>query len=209
MRYGQILDGFFTAAAYRALMRWSRVPLGLLVIVVTGAALAGCGGGKDEPRVATAGGRPTAAATATGDPVTAYVEGVRAYVACLRAEGLKVTDPNAQGKFTFEGDLQLLKSDPKFTTAQQKCKKLLPAVPSVLQSRPARTQEEIKMARDYAKCMRENGAADFPDPGPDGYYPASAPGEQGWDQTSEGARRATQACASIIGDPSATSGGVG
>ncbi len=185
--------------------------MGLLVVVaVAGIALTGCDSARREAQVATAGGTPTAAAAAaTADTVVAYVEGVRAYVKCLRADGVQVTDPDSKGRYTLEGDLGLLKSDPKFVATQEKCRDLLSPVPSGLQDRPARTLEEIKTARDYATCMRENGAADFPDPGPDGYLPDRNPGKQTWDQTTEGARRATRACASIIGDPSTDGGGKG
>jgi hypothetical protein len=33
---------------------------------------------------------------------------------------------------------------------------------------PAEMQEALKKLPEYAKCMRENGVEDFPDPGPDG-----------------------------------------
>ncbi|WP_322768925.1 hypothetical protein [Frankia sp. Cr1] len=185
--------------------------MGLLVVVtVAGIVLTGCGSAQRERQVATAGRTPTASATAaTADTVVAYVEGVRAYVKCLRADGVQVTDPDPKGRYTLEGDLGLLKSDQKFVAAQEKCHDLLPPVPSGLQDRQTRTLDEIKMARDYARCMRENGAPDFPDPGPDGYVSRGGPGEQTWDQTTDGARRATRACASIIGDPSTDGGGKG
>jgi len=192
-------------------MKSSRVPVGLLlVLTVTGLALAGCANAREEPQVASAGGTPTVSVTAaTADVVAAYVEGVRAYVTCLRAEGLKVTDPDPKGKIEFEGDLKLLKADPKFVAAQQKCSSLLPPVPAGLQDKPAKTAEQIEVTRRYAACMRENGAPDFPDPGPDGYLPDRGTGEATWDPTTDGARRATRTCATIIGDPSSTGPGQG
>jgi len=192
-------------------MKSSRVTVGLsLVLAVTGLALAGCGSPHQEPQVASAGGTPTASVTtAAADVVAAYLEGVRAYVTCLRAEGLKVTDPDPRGKIEFEGDLKLLKADPKFAAAQQKCSSLLPPVPAGLQDRPVKTAAQIEVTRRYAACMRENGAPDFPDPGPDGYFPDRSAGEPTWDQTSDGARRATRTCATIIGDPSSTGPGQG
>ncbi len=182
----------------------------LLVSAVTGLALVGCANAREEPQVASAGGTPTASVTAApADVVAAYFEGVRAYVTCLRADGLKVTDPDPKGKIEFEGDLKLLKADPKFVAAQQKCSSLLPPVPAGLQDKPVKTAEQIEVTRRYAACMRENGAPDFPDPGPDGYFPDRGAGEATWDPTTDGARRATRTCAPIIGDPSSTGPGQG
>ncbi|GAA1796111.1 hypothetical protein GCM10009682_17310 [Luedemannella flava] len=165
--------------------------------------LAGCGGDPERSGVASA--RTGGAAPATGaasDVVTEYVESVREFVACVRKEGLKVTDPDGKGRFTFEGDLRILKADPKFAAAQKKCSALLPPVPKELREKPVRTAEEIETAREYAKCMRANGAPDFPDPGPDGWFPEDAEGEPlPWDQTSEGAQRAGRTCGPIIGAP--------
>lgn len=172
-------------------------PFGLMILPVAITA-AGCGGDVTPP-VATAGGVPDTGPSA--DAVTAYVESVRAFVTCLRVEGVKVTDPDAKGSFTFEGDLALLKKDEKFVAAQEQCGDLLPPVPAGLRDKPVRTAEQIEMARQYAKCMRQNGAPDFPEPSPDGYHPDRVSGKTTWNQDTEGARRATRACASIVGDP--------
>jgi hypothetical protein len=169
-------------------------------VLLLAAALAGCGGpATQQPQVASAGGTPTLAPTS--DVVGAYVEAMRAYVTCVRAEGVKVSDPDAKGKITFEGDLRKLKADPKFLTAQQKCSGLHPPVPAELEERPVLTAEEIEKERQYAKCMRENGAPDFPDPGPDGYLPERTDGAPSWNQDTEGARRAGVTCGPIIGAP--------
>ncbi|MEV6341944.1 hypothetical protein [Actinoplanes sp. NPDC051851] len=164
--------------------------------------LAGCGGQDETPTVASAGGSP--AAVATGDAVTEYVEGVRKYTTCLRAEGVEVSDPDATGKYEFSGDPKVFKRDPKFQQAQVKCSSLLPSVPQGLEEKPTLTAEEIQARVQYAKCMRENGAADFPDPGADGSWPDSADGKPVWDQSAPAAAKAQAACASIIGAPSST-----
>lgn len=136
-----------------------------------------------------------AATAVTGDALANYVDGVRAYVACLRKAGVKVSDPDAKGHYTFDGDLASLKKDPSFTAAQEKCRDLLPPAPAGLDDKPAKTRQQIDAARQYATCMRAHGAPDFPDPGPDGYFDRG----QTWDETTDGARRATVACASILG----------
>jgi hypothetical protein len=158
-----------------------------LLLVAASTLTAGCGHSA-QPRVASAGGSPTIAPTA--DVIAAYVDGVRAYVGCLRGEGVKVSDPDTRGSFEFDGDKRLLKADPKFRAAQQKCASLLPPVPQGLETLPPLTAEEIQKAGDYAKCMRDSGAPDFPDPGPDGYYPKDA----NWKSDTDAALRAQQTC---------------
>jgi hypothetical protein len=172
-----------------------------------GLALAGCGGaGEPEvPSAAPTGQRPTTAAGT--DDVAAYVEGVRAWVACLRGHGIQVSDPDPTGQVTFTGDLGALKGDPAFEQGQQACASLIQPVPeSVVRARrPPLTPGQIETQRQYARCMQTNGAPDFPDSGPDGYPPRNAQ----WNQTSADARRASLACAAIIGDPAPQPTGLG
>ena len=168
-------------------------------VVVT---LAGCGGGE-EPQVASANtARPSPSGTsgaASDSDVASYLNGVRSWVACLRKEGVDVTDPDPTGQVTFPGDAAALKSDPTFTAAQQKCRSLEVPVPEAIQElrQPKLSAEQIATQRQYAECMQRSGAPDFPDPGSDG-YPSR---DSQWNQTSAGARKASRACAPIIGDP--------
>lgn len=161
----------------------------VLLLVVATTLTAGCGSSA-QSHVATVGGKPTIAPTA--NVIAAYVDAVRGYVGCLRGEGVKVSDPDTTGRFEFDGDKRLLKADPKFRAAQMKCSSLLPPVPKEVDDldKPVMTAEEIQKARDYAKCMRENGAPDFPDPGSDGNYPEDVK----WDSGTDAALRAEQTC---------------
>jgi hypothetical protein len=193
--------GVIVESSLRSMMnRVSRFAL-LPMIVAGGLAVAGCGGAAEAPKVASVGGAPSIAPTA--DVVAAYVEGVRAWVTCLRGEGLKVSDPDTKGRFEFEGDTLLLKKDPKFAAAQTKCMKThpLPTVPDGLEEKPVLTAEQIEKARQYAKCMRENGAPDFPDPGPDGHFPDDNGNDGGkplWDSGTDAALRATRICEQTV-----------
>jgi hypothetical protein len=168
-------------------------------VIVT---LAGCGGGE-EPQVAsanTAAPGPSGTSGAASDSdVASYLDGVRSWVACLRKEGVDVTDPDPTGQVTFPGDAAALKSDPEFLAAQEKCRSLEVPAPEAIQElrRPKLSAEQIETRRTYAECMQRSGAPDFPDPGSDGYSSRDST----WDQTSSGARKATRACAAIIGDP--------
>lgn len=162
-------------------------------------ALSGCQDAR-TPEIATAGGTPTAS-PASSDVVTQYIEAERAWVACIRAEGIKVSDPDPKGRVEFEGDPRTLKADPKFTNAQKKCFGLHLPVPQELIDKPKLTPEEIETAGRFAKCMRENGAPDFPDPGPDGYFPESPSGEPTWNQGTPAALKAGRICSPINGGP--------
>ncbi|MGW7209330.1 hypothetical protein [Streptomyces sp. NPDC054837] len=175
-----------------------------VVVFVVG----GCGSGGDEAGVPTAdGGTGVAASQSAGDDVAAYVQARREYVKCLRENGIDAPDPDAKGNIDFGGAdiLRALKKDPKFLTATQKCGKDLPAVPESIEkgNQPPLSAEQIEVEREYAECMQKNGAADFPDPGPDGL------GQGEWDQTSAGAKRATRICGPIIGVPATPGPGKG
>ncbi len=191
----------------------SRPLLLTVTSIVVGATLAGCGGPEEQqPRVATAGETPSAAATTTvaapTSQVAAYLESARAYARCMRAEGFNVSDPDEKGRITTLGEP---KGGTDLRAGREKCAKLLQPMPVELRERPARTQQQIAAARAYAKCMRANGAPDFPDPDANGEFPDADPGSGTlpWKQGTAGARKALQTCASIVGDSGDTSEGVG
>ncbi|MFB8084773.1 hypothetical protein EAO73_33860 [Streptomyces sp. col6] len=172
--------------------------------------LAGCGSGDGGAEVPTAGGGQVSAPAEGGkgaDDVAAYVKAQRAYVKCLREHGVDAPDPDAKGTIDLgEGDQRrALKQDPKFTAAQEKCASYVSAVPESIEkgNQPTLSAEQIKVKREYAACMQKNGAADFPDPGPDGL------GQGEWDQSAAGAKRAARVCGPVIGVPESAGPGKG
>ncbi|WP_030690238.1 hypothetical protein [Streptomyces globisporus] len=188
-------------------MRTNRVLLAAAA-AVTAFALTGCGGGGDggdeAGKIPTAGdGSPSARtgkATAGGgkDEVAAYVEAKRAWVKCMRENGVDVPDPDANGQVEL-GDGAALKKNPTFLKASRTCTSLNPPVPAEIERRlaPKLTPEQIKTRFAYAECMQKNGAPDFPDPEADG----NVYGDVQWDSTTAAAKRAVRTCAPIIGDP--------
>jgi hypothetical protein len=167
-------------------------------------ALAGCGGGE-EPGVATAatgGAKPTTSASVATSVVEEYVAGVRKYVQCMRDEGINLPDPDAKGRidYTTVNRNGNLKRDPKFLSASEKCKDLLPTVPDGLEDEgPPLTPEQIRYAREYAKCMRANGQPDYPDPGADGHFPRTDTGNQNpTEQEAQAQFRASQICNPVL-----------
>ncbi|MEU9522778.1 hypothetical protein [Streptomyces sp. NPDC048224] len=172
--------------------------------------LAGCAESDGGVGVPTAGGGKVSATAEGGkatDDVAAYVQAQRTYVKCLREHGVDAPDPDAKGTIDFgEGDQRrALKRDPKFKTAQEQCAQYVSAVPESIEkgNQAKLSAAQIKMKRDYAACMQKNGAADFPDPGPDGL------GQGEWDQSAAAAKRAARICGPIVGVPESAGPGEG
>jgi hypothetical protein len=136
-----------------------------------GAAVVGLlalGGCTNEPaaEVATVAG-PTATTTPT---TTTDLQKEIEFVACMRGKGVAdMVDPipgDTSGRSAVRYMLDVLGkgSDNAFQAALDQCLNLLPPVPEP----PPPGTEEIEKSRQFAKCMRENGAPDFPDPAPNG-----------------------------------------
>lgn len=159
-------------------------------------ALTGCSTPPAAPEVASAGGgtgRPHV--SATPNAVAAYLEAQRKYAQCLRAGGIEVADPDADGNVDIS-DVKR-KRDRQQLAVLTRCGKGLPPRPRELgdKGKQPLSKDEIERARRYARCMQANGAPDFPDPGPDGYFDGDGPE---WDETSAGAQRALRICTPIV-----------
>lgn len=176
----------------------------VLVLSVAGCSSGGSGG-DDVASVSRNGSAPAGAgASARSGPgdLAGYVEAQRAWVACLRKEGVDVSDPDAKGRVDFgTTDRLALKKDPEFQKAQDKCAHLTVAIPDDVEKglQPPLTADEKRKNLRYSECMQENGAPDFPDTGEDGRF-----GETVWDSMSASAKRAAQVCGPIIGAPTDT-----
>jgi len=150
-----------------------RVALLAAALLVLATVLAGCSGGGGDPTVATAAtGGPTPAASPTSDAVARYLEAQRAWVGCLREQGYPdIPDPDARGRVAIDAQTnRRLKTEG--LAVLERCRKHNVEVPAELQERrePV-TPERLARMRGYAKCMRDNGMPDYPDPRPDGEWP--------------------------------------
>jgi hypothetical protein len=126
----------------------------LAAVGVAMVALAGCTGGGDD-------GADGAASRAAGSNHDAAVELAK----CMRANGFPTfPDPveDDRGRWNFPpeavGDWQ----------PAEACRPLVQAWKSAFAGEKARTPEEMAKLREYAKCMREQGLPDFPDPDDEG-----------------------------------------
>ncbi|PZF91696.1 hypothetical protein [Micromonospora deserti] len=160
--------------------------------------LAGCGGG-DEPTVATAatGGPAASASPSSGSGTLAeYVEGQRKWVKCMREQGFNYPDPDARGQFNLSGDdNRKFKADSRFIPAQEACQQFRMEIPAELRPKEEPpTPEQIANRHALAKCMREEGVPDYPDPDANGNFPQSWGNAETNPQEEAATQRAMQIC---------------
>lgn len=151
--------------------------------------LAGCGGAdRDGDGVATAGGggaRRSLDATASSDE-----ERRIKFTKCLREQGLDVRDPapGQQGPRLSPG------SDVdrgKVQAAFQACREFAPNGGQP----PQLDATQVEQVRKLARCMRDNGVPNFPDPDADGRI---QPGRAGIDRDDPAVRAAFEKCREAV-----------
>jgi hypothetical protein len=146
----------------------TRIALPLCAAALTLAA-AGCSSGSAAaPASATSPSASPGAAT-TGYDAQVLAIG-RQFAACARSHGVpNFADPAVQnGDLTFPNTS---KTDVEAAQEQADCVPILRQVPP----RPADYQppppETLQHMRQFARCMREHGIADWPDPNANGTFP--------------------------------------
>jgi hypothetical protein len=140
------------------------------VLLAGALALAGCGGG---------GARAAASPSASGMTDAQLQVLVNNLIQCIRQHGapgmpdvpvrdghIGSLDPNSVDQATRDN----------FESARQACKAVEDRIPaSVLgdsgQQSGGPTAADVPKLREFAKCMRENGQPDWPDPRADGTFP--------------------------------------
>jgi hypothetical protein len=132
-------------------------------------ALAACGGSSSGPGVAhlsSTKGAASASSQSGGSSPESKASPEHAGLAfakCMRASGVpNFPDPKAGGGFLFHPGAGINPSSPGFKAAQAKCRKLMPGggPPSTTNPSPQTLARFLRIAR----CMRQHGVEDFPDP---------------------------------------------
>jgi hypothetical protein len=143
---------------------------------LTALAVTGCRGDTDDSEgVATAGGAPTSTATGnnsnTGADDGDTGEKMRRFASCMREHGIDMPDPevDSEGRVRMQigGGPNEGGTPPdreKFEAARKECQQYLPNGGEP----PKMDPEQVEQARQFARCMRENGVPNFPDPQADG-----------------------------------------
>lgn len=122
--------------------------------------LTACGGGAEDPGVATAGTAGTPVAAGTGATAAAPDASPEAYAQCLRDHDVVMTE-------AIDGAPEIDKVATPIDvvdTAMRACESLRPL--EDLSEAPA--EEDLQRARDFAACVRDHGVPDWPDPDPSG-----------------------------------------
>ena len=137
-------------------MSRARRPLAALGLIAMVALISACG--SSAPAKTGSGGNNSAADAR---------QAVR-FAKCMRSNGVSdFPDPGASGKITIDGianGSSVDVSTPAFKQAMGACNDLEPA--GFTGSK--RSAQQQQAALKFAKCMRENGVPDFPDPTPNG-----------------------------------------
>jgi hypothetical protein len=161
--------------------KWSggRAAVGAgLVVVLLLAGLAGC---------SASGGSAGATTTTSGQQAAAAVW--RELVRCARANGMpNLPDPqiDSNGRASFPN------GTPKPTTSVRRaCQSIYDRLPASARGDEERPPADMQALLRYARCMREHGVADFPDPDAQGFFRAPAGAT---DPNSPVFKRAMQAC---------------
>ena len=132
-----------------------RRPLAALTPVIAVVLISGCG--STAP-----------AGSGTSDPAAANHAKAVKFSECMRANGVSnFPDPDASGNLTIDQVANGSKIDttsPAWKHAISACKSLEPS--GFTGSKRSAQQQSV--ARQFARCIRQNGVPDFPDPSPDG-----------------------------------------
>jgi hypothetical protein len=135
---------------------------------------------SDDSGQPSSGPSSSPSASATPDPL--------AFTQCMRDKGIDMDDPDPDSGRPKPGE----GVDPDgeaYQAAMKDCQHLLPGSVSDDSSDPG----DMKKYQAFAKCMRENGMPDFPDP---------QPGGQGMfgnvDRTNPNFQKASEACQDIL-----------
>jgi hypothetical protein len=130
-------------------------------------AVAGCGGSSSPGVAHLSSTKSVSRATPEGggaspESPASLQQTMVAYAKCMRASGVpNFPDPNAGGGFVFHTRAGSINS-PLFKAAQAKCHNLLPeGGPG---SGPPPSPQTLARFLNIARCMRQHGVSDFPDP---------------------------------------------
>jgi hypothetical protein len=151
-----------------------------------------CAGGSSGPGVAGQGAASSPSASPSGDLRDAQL----AYAQCMRDHGIsEFPDPEPGGGIAVVGEPggELDPNNPRFQAADEACQSLLPP--------PAAGEEEQSRAEGlrYARCMREHGFPDFPDPNAEGGIDLDLDQNPALDPSNPRFQEANEACGGPTG----------
>ncbi|MEU8260482.1 hypothetical protein AB0C02_07660 [Micromonospora sp. NPDC048999] len=162
----------------------------LVLPLLLGLATAGCArADSDGDQVATAGGGAAAASPSASVVQVNDEDRQREFAKCMRENGMPdFPDPEPGEGGGFRIRIPAGQDRDKAQAAVEKCRSLMPNGGQPMKLDP----EQVEKVRALARCMRENGVPDFPDPGPDGALEIK--GDAGFDPQSPTGQAALEKC---------------
>jgi hypothetical protein len=170
--------------------------IGLVLGLLLALSVAGCAKKDSGDGVASANGAKNAG---TGASPTASIdpeERMLKWQQCLKDNGIDMQVGSADGKNTIRISPGPNSDPEKDKAAMEKCKQYAPNGGDMGKADP---QMEEAM-RKFAKCMRENGVPNFPDPSANGGIMFNK--DSGVDPESDSFKAAQQKCESLMPRPS-------
>lgn len=143
-----------------------RVSMLGVAALVSGVLIAGCGGNSGRrPPAARADGASTLASSGASNPASTAAPSPLAFAKCVRANGVpNFPDPTAGRGLLFD-TTGVNGGAPAVSKALAKCKRLLPSggLPGPGSTSHPSPQTLAKLVK-IARCMRQHGISQFPDP---------------------------------------------
>jgi hypothetical protein len=134
----------------------------LLIVCLLPLALltaAACTTSDDGEGVASVNGSAVPSAT----PSVSRLAQLTRYSQCMREQGVPMADPKVEGDIVRMGRVEAGFDKNKVDTAAEVCKQYRPP-----QITGPEMDAKTEMVRQNARCMREQGVEDYPDPDPEG-----------------------------------------
>jgi hypothetical protein len=157
--------------------------IGVLVLLLM---LAGCAAKTGGAGVATADGKPSAAASSAPAAVDDKDAALK-FSQCMREQGLTWFPDPQPGNGGLRIQIPPGQDKTKVDAAMAACKKFMPNGGEP----PKLDAEALAQMRQFSKCMRENGVPNFPDPSANGQLMLDSrkvgmgPGDPGFDAASK------------------------
>jgi hypothetical protein len=177
--------------------------IGLVLVLL----LVACGRaeGADIPTASENQGTAPADTNPAPAPVDEF-DAALAYARCIRDNGFpEWPAPNAEGQFMMRRDQGMSFNDPRRIAAMEACQDLRPAGigggTAGLGGPGAGGFADQEQALAFARCMRENGVADFPDPVAGGgriVIQGGGPGQGALDPNDPTFQAAVQTCRASV-----------
>ncbi len=131
-----------------------------------GVLVAGCGSSSPSPTIAhLSTGKGASSASSEGsssspESPAKLQQAMIAFAKCMRSNGVpNFPDPNASGGFPLRAGID--PRSPAVSAARAKCRQFLPPGPG---SGPPPSPQTLARFLNIARCMRQHGVYDFPDP---------------------------------------------